>query len=73
MGDAVTFDHVTFTVLAKRGRRITKIRVQRRHPKREQETTTNSKLLVLPSPEVRVFHQVDHDGYQSEETSRYQV
>jgi len=76
MGDVVTFDHVTFTVLAKRGRRITKIRVQRRHPKREQETNTNSKLLVLPSPEereLRVLHQVDHDGHQSEEASRYKV
>ncbi|HWS84686.1 MAG TPA: hemolysin family protein [Ktedonobacteraceae bacterium] len=75
-GDAVTFDHVTFTVLAKRGRRITKIRVQRNHPEREKETDSKPKLLVLPSPEEREerAHQVDHQHpNHSEEASRYRV
>jgi len=75
-GDAVTFDHVTFTVLAKRGRRITKIRVQRNHPEREKETDSTPKLLVLPSPEEREqrTHQVDHEHpNHSEEASRYKV
>jgi len=75
-GDAVTFDHVTFTVLAKRGRRITKIRVQRNHPEREKETDNKPKLLVLPSPEEREqrAYQVDHEHpNRSEEASHYKV
>ena len=69
-GDAVTFDHVTFTVLAKRGRRITKIRVQRNSPELEKKTDSQ-KLLILPSLEEREqrAYQVDHQS----EASRYQV
>jgi CBS domain containing-hemolysin-like protein len=74
-GDAVMFELVTFTVLAKRGRRITKIRVQRTHPEHEKQIDSKAKLLVLPSPEEREqrAHQVDHDSHQSEEASRYKV
>jgi len=75
-GDAVTFDHVTFTVLAKRGRRIMKIRVQRYRPEREKETDTKSHLSVLPSLEEREqhIHQVNHEIPQAnEEASRYKV
>jgi magnesium and cobalt exporter, CNNM family len=75
-GDAVTFDHVTFTVLAKRGRRIMKIRVQRHHPEHEKETNTKPNLLVLPSLEEREqrVHQVNHESPQTdEEASRYKV
>ncbi len=75
-GDAVTFEHVTFTVLAKRGRRIMKIRVQRHHPENEQETDTKPNLLVLPSLEEREqrVHQVNHGLPQTdEEASRYKV
>ena len=75
-GDAVTFDHVTFTVLAKRGRRIMKIRVQRHHPEQEKETNAKPNLLVLPSLEEREqrVHQVNHESSQTdEEASRYKV
>jgi CBS domain containing-hemolysin-like protein len=74
-GDAVMFELVTFTVLAKRGRRITKIRVQRTHPEHEKQIDSKAKLLVLPSPEEREqrAQQVDHDSHQSEEASRYKV
>src|SRR5437764_10157623 len=70
-GDAVTFHDVTFTVLAKRGRRITKIRVQRNHPEPEKETDNKPELLVLPPPAEREqrTYQVDHDTHQSEEAS----
>jgi CBS domain containing-hemolysin-like protein len=69
-GDAVTFDHVTFTVLAKRGRRITKIRVQRNRPELEKKTDSQ-KLLMLPSFEEREqrAHQINHPS----EASHYQV
>src|SRR6266567_2419249 len=74
-GDAVTFHEVTFTVLAKRGRRITKIRVQRNHPEPEKETDNKPKLLVLPPPEEREqrAYQVGYDSHQSEEASHYKV
>ena len=75
-GDAVTFDHMTFTVLAKRGRRIMKIRVQRHHPEHEKETNAKPNLLVLPSPEEREqrVRQVNHELPQTdEEASRYKV
>jgi putative hemolysin len=49
--DTVTFEDLIFTVLATRGRRITKIRVQRKH---EEETplleSGKADLLLLPSP-----------------------
>jgi CBS domain containing-hemolysin-like protein len=75
-GDAVTFEHVIFTVLAKRGRRIMKIRVQRHHPEQEKETDTKPHLLVLPSLEEREqrVHQVNRELPQTdEEASRYKV
>ncbi|HVB72728.1 MAG TPA: transporter associated domain-containing protein, partial [Ktedonobacteraceae bacterium] len=31
VGDAITYEHVTFTVMSTRGRRITKVRVEREH------------------------------------------
>jgi NhaP-type Na+/H+ and K+/H+ antiporter len=75
-GDAVTFEHVIFTVLAKRGRRIMKIRVQRHRPEQEKETDTKPHLLVLPSLEEREqrVHQVNRELPQTdEEASRYKV
>jgi putative hemolysin len=53
-GDTITFEHLTFTVLSTRGRRITKVRVQRNdaHQKAsEQAAETPSGPLLLPPPE----------------------
>ena len=36
VGDAITYEHVTFTVMSTRGRRITKVRVEREHTPSEQ-------------------------------------
>ena len=52
-GDEVVFENVTFTVLAKRGRRITKIRVVRRHEDAVEDDVAASNVLLLPSPEAR--------------------
>jgi putative hemolysin len=50
-GDTIEFEKLKFTVLATRGRRITKIRVERILAQSEQESETKSNILVLPSPE----------------------
>lgn len=51
-GDTISFEGLTFTVLATRGRRILKIRVERKHDEKNlHEGATD--LLVLPSPEER--------------------
>jgi CBS domain containing-hemolysin-like protein len=53
-GDVVTFEDLTFTVLATRGRRITKIRVERQTDVTQKaEKTEKSDLLLLPSPGER--------------------
>lgn len=36
VGDSITYEHVTFTVMSTRGRRITKVRVEREHTPSEQ-------------------------------------
>ncbi len=48
VGDTVTFENLTFTVLATRGRRITKIRVERQKP-----PVQGKDLLLLPLPSER--------------------
>jgi CBS domain containing-hemolysin-like protein len=50
-GDVLTFEGLTFTVLATRGRRITKIRVERQTDATEK--TEKSDLVLLPSAEAR--------------------
>ncbi len=52
-GDTISFEHLTFTVLATRGQRILKVRVAREH---EQELETNGNkvdVLLLPLPQER--------------------
>jgi CBS domain containing-hemolysin-like protein len=49
-GDTVTFEDMTFTVLATRGRRITKVRVERNHPQPPLLEKPQEKLLPLPPP-----------------------
>ena len=51
IGDVVTFDGLIFTVLATRGRRITKIQVARRVDEPVKQENTN--ITLLPSPEQR--------------------
>ncbi len=50
-GDVVTFSGLTFTVLATRGRRITKIQVERHME--ETSKQENANIMLLPSPEQR--------------------
>ena len=52
VGDTVTFENFTFTVLATRGRRITKIRVEQQ-PGTEDEKGSQQDILVLPAPQER--------------------
>jgi Mg2+/Co2+ transporter CorC len=49
-GDTVTFENMTFTVLATRGRRITQIRVERNHPQTPALEKPQEKPLLLPAP-----------------------
>ncbi|SRR6266568_1863875 len=53
VGDTITFQEMTFTVLSTRGRRITQVRVEIHHrsPQTTPETEEQPKLVVLPSPE----------------------
>ncbi len=53
VGDTVTFEGVTFTVLATRGRRITKIRVERQPDASGRDSEGKSDLVLLPSQEER--------------------
>jgi NhaP-type Na+/H+ and K+/H+ antiporter len=46
-GDTITFDGLTFTVMDTRGRRITKVRVERQH----ESDANRSEPLMLHSPE----------------------
>lgn len=52
-GDSVTFEHLTLTVLATRGRRITKVRVERKPELALPQHEEKHDLLVLPSAEDR--------------------
>jgi putative hemolysin len=57
-GDTVTFEDLTFTVLATRGRRILKIRVERRV---EQEEPG---VLLLPAPDEKKAQNSESKGEQ---------
>jgi CBS domain containing-hemolysin-like protein len=65
-GDVVTFDNMTFTVLATRGRRITKIRVE--HASQEDEAALP--LRLLPAPKDANMPQEEQDSPSS---SSYEV
>jgi putative hemolysin len=54
-GDSVKFEDLIFTVLATRGRRITQIRVQRKHEEASPLAIEGNKadIRLLPSPEDR--------------------
>ncbi|HLZ63723.1 MAG TPA: hemolysin family protein [Ktedonosporobacter sp.] len=53
-GDVITYENLTFTVLATRGRRITKIRVERKEEKPALPAPEGKEnVLLLPAPEQR--------------------
>ncbi|QBD82497.1 HlyC/CorC family transporter [Ktedonosporobacter rubrisoli] len=52
-GDTVSYEDWTFTVLATRGRRITKIRVQRVKAADESDESSQSDVMLLPPPAER--------------------
>ncbi|MDQ2905524.1 MAG: hemolysin family protein [Ktedonobacteraceae bacterium] len=71
-GDTITFEQVTFTVLATRGRRITKVRVERERQQPDEpkqiETRPEPLLLAPPSDEQTRQHA---DQPASEQSPRY--
>ena len=71
VGDTVTFENMTFTVLATRGRRITKIRVQRNHTQVAALEKPQEKPLLLPAPQSPE-EQREASHQPSEESTQYQ-
>ena len=67
-GDTVTYDGLTLTVLATRGRRILKIRVERKLVEEEQP---GREVLLLPPPEERTDKQEAEN--QSTEPTHYHI
>ncbi|HZO72274.1 MAG TPA: hemolysin family protein [Ktedonobacteraceae bacterium] len=57
-GDTIAYENLTFTVLATRGRRITKIRVERKTEKAQER---KSDLVLLPQPDEQA-EESRHDG-----------
>ncbi len=68
-GDTVDFEDMTFTVLATRGRRITKIRVERKAESAEAEERPD--LLLLPAPDDENARQ-EKGEHASQQSSHYQ-
>ncbi|MBE3557765.1 MAG: HlyC/CorC family transporter [Ktedonobacteraceae bacterium] len=74
-GDIVTHEDLTFTVLATRGRRITKIQVVRTPGESEQAQAEKGDILMLPAPRERDRnHQQEQkqESQRSESSSRYE-
>lgn len=69
--DTVTHQDLTFTVLATRGRRITKIRVERK-PSKEGEQDQQRDILLLPSPLERDKRDHEADHQQTGSSSDYE-
>lgn len=69
VGDTTSYNAMTFTVLATRGRRILKIRVQREQEAARGDGKTD--LLLLPSPEERGARTATVGEETSQEPSRY--
>jgi putative hemolysin len=61
-GDTIEFEGLTLTVLATKGRRITKIRVVRNAPEEQQKAD----LKLLPSPGESAKASYSHDGREKE-------
>jgi len=73
VGDNVKFEDLTLTVLATRGRRITQIRVQRKHEEPSPLAIEGNKadIRLLPAPEDR-NRRDDHDDQPPGERSGFQ-
>ena len=63
IGDTISYNNMTFTVLATRGRRILKIRVERKQEEEQVEGKTD--LLLLPSPKERGAQTDDEESHDS--------
>ena len=70
-GDTVTFEDMTFTVLATRGRRITTIRVERHHPQTPALPKPEEKQLLLPPPQPSE-EQSEASHSSPEQSTQYQ-
>ncbi len=68
VGDTISYNAMTFTVLATRGRRILKIRVERKQEEEQAEGKVD--LLLLPSPEERGAQRAREETAES--PSRYE-
>jgi CBS domain containing-hemolysin-like protein len=70
-GDTISFENLTFTVLATRGRRILKVRVVREQ-KQVEPGENKEDVLLLPPPlerEKRVAQKVEYDAKRVETSS----
>src|SRR6266436_2563706 len=76
-GDAITFKNLTFTVLTTRGRRITKVKVERVHeasstPTQQAQGQTGQ-LLLPPGREMSKADERDASEAPSKPDSRYEI
>ena len=75
VNDTITFEGLTFTVLSTRGRRITKVRVERKpvhHDKPDEQTEKRSGPLLLSPPEPHKDDlKQEEDRARPEQPSRY--
>src|SRR6266849_654977 len=67
-GDTITFENLTFTVIDTRGRRITKVRVER---KRDQDAAKSEPLMLRPPDSARQEKQ-DQTPPTTEQGSHYE-
>jgi magnesium and cobalt exporter, CNNM family len=78
-GDTITFKNLTFTVLTTRGRRITKVRVERVHPQvtavgsTQQGREQSDQLLLPPGREAGEADAHDETEAPPEPRSRYEI
>ena len=79
--DTTTYKNLTFTVLSTRGRRITKVRVEREHgqptspipAQQTQRSEPHPDMLVPPSREEHTVERQDGHKTPTEQHSRYEV
>ncbi|GAC1471564.1 MAG: hemolysin family protein [Ktedonobacteraceae bacterium] len=72
VGDSIVYEDMIFTVLATRGRRILKIRVERKQPEEQEQSEGKTDLLLLPSPGERAEKAAAVEGQSTEQPSRYE-
>jgi putative hemolysin len=77
-GDTITFKNLTFTVLTTRGRRITKVRVERIHTAVSGDSTLQGQgqsgpMLLLPGKDPGKAHPQNETESHSEPRPRYEI